>query len=58
MGDKQWRLEQHEDQAKENAAALVDVKKKYLDFESSLFRKEVEGAAQVVKETEAILAQI
>lgn len=58
LGNKQWRLEQHEEQAKENATALVDLMKKYGEFECGLFRKEVEGASQVVKATEALVAKI
>lgn len=55
LGNKLWRLEQYEDQSKENAAALVDLKKKYGEFESSLFKKEIDGALQVIKNAEALL---
>jgi hypothetical protein len=58
LGNKLWRLEQHEDQTKENATALLDIKKKYWDFEAALFRKEIEGSANVIRETEAVLAAI
>lgn len=58
MGNKQWRLEQHEDLTRENATTLVDHTKKYWDFECSLFRKEVEGAAQVVEDTRALTAKV
>jgi len=38
--------------------AVTDIKKKYSEFECGLFRKEVESATQVLKDTEALLALI
>ena len=58
LGNKLWRLEQYDDQSKENATALVDLKKKYSEFEASLFKKEIDGASQVIKNAELLLEQI